>query len=51
MRYLERKPRPELSSWVDELWYLSAAPHPARERILPSATHELVINLEEAPEG
>jgi len=47
MRYLERKPGPALSSWVDKLWYLSDAPQHARERILPSGTHELVINLEE----
>lgn len=47
MRYLERRPGPGLSSWVDKLWYLSDAPQHARERILPSGTHELVINLAE----
>jgi AraC-like DNA-binding protein len=47
MRYLERRPGPALCSWVDKLWYLSDAPQHARERILPSGTHELVINLAE----
>ena len=47
MQYLERRPGPRLSSWVDKLWYLSDAPQHARERILPSGTHELVINLAE----
>src|SRR5262245_54131344 len=47
MHYLERRPGPALSPWVDKLWYLSDAPQHARERILPSGTHELVINLAE----
>jgi AraC-like DNA-binding protein len=47
MLYLERRPGPALCRWVEKLWYLSDAPQHARERILPSGTHELVINLVE----
>jgi AraC-like DNA-binding protein len=47
MRYVEREPAVALSGWVDKLWCLSDAPCHARERILPSGTLELVINLYE----
>jgi len=47
MRYIERTPGPALSPWVDKLWALCDAPTHARERILPSGTFELVINLHE----
>src|SRR2546430_2836993 len=47
MRYLAHKPAPPLSALVDYLWLLSDAPRHARERIVPSATIELVVNLAE----
>src|SRR5688572_22765902 len=47
MRYIEREPTAALSGWVDKLWCLSDAPCHARERIVPSGTLELVINLYE----
>jgi AraC-like DNA-binding protein len=47
MRYCFRKPSPPLSGLVDYLWHLSDAPGHARERIVPSGTIELVINLQE----
>ncbi|HLK55535.1 MAG TPA: helix-turn-helix domain-containing protein [Chthonomonadaceae bacterium] len=44
---VSRKPGPPLGDFVDSLWMFGdAAPH-ARERILPSGTIELVINLHE----
>lgn len=45
MRYLARQPSSPLSEIVDYLWSLSDAPGHARERIVPSGTIELVINL------
>ncbi|HEY6555913.1 MAG TPA: AraC family transcriptional regulator [Polyangiaceae bacterium] len=36
-----------LSTFVSKLWSLSDAPSHARERIVPSGTFELVINLDE----
>jgi len=47
MRYLIHRPGPPLSDLVDYLWSLSDAPLHARERIVPSGTVELVINLAE----
>jgi AraC-like DNA-binding protein len=47
MRYIEREPTAALSGWVDKLWCLSDAPCHTRERIVPSGTLELVINLYE----
>ncbi len=47
MRYSVHKPSPPLDGFVDYLWSLSDAPRHARERILPSGTIELVINLQE----
>jgi AraC-like DNA-binding protein len=40
-------PAPPLAGLVESLWSLSDAPPHARERILPSGTLELVINLHE----
>jgi AraC-like DNA-binding protein len=47
MRYLVHQPGPQLRSFVDSLWLLSDAPEHRRERIVPSGTVELVINLHE----
>lgn len=40
-------PGPALSRFIDNLWALSDAPEHARERIFPSGTIELVVNLVE----
>jgi AraC-like DNA-binding protein len=45
MRYLIHRPGPPLSDFVEYLWSLSDAPSHARERIVPSGTIELVVNL------
>jgi AraC-like DNA-binding protein len=45
VRYLAHRPCPPLDEIVDSLWALSDAPGHARERIVPSGTIELVINL------
>lgn len=47
MHYVERAPVPALRPWVDKIWALRDAPDHSRERILPSGTLELVINLHE----
>lgn len=47
MRYLAHQPHPPLGDVVDHLWSLSDAPSHARERIVPTGTIELVINLHE----
>lgn len=47
MHYVERPPVIALRPWVDKLWALRDAPEHTRERILPSGTLELVINLHE----
>lgn len=47
MHYVERLPVAPLRPWVDKLWALRDAPAHTRERILPSGTFELVINLQE----
>jgi AraC-like DNA-binding protein len=47
MRYSVHKPSPPLNGFVSYLWSLSDAPHHELERILPSGTIELVINLQE----
>jgi AraC-like DNA-binding protein len=45
MRYRVRRPGPPLSGFIDYLWSLNDASEHARERIIPSGTIELVINL------
>jgi len=45
MLYLVHKPRSPLCEHVDYLWSMRDAPSHARERIVPSGTVELVINL------
>jgi AraC-like DNA-binding protein len=47
MRYCVHRTGPPLSGFIDYLWSLSDAPEHARERIFPSGTIELVINLAE----
>ena len=47
MRYSVHEPSPPLNDFVGHLWSLSDAPHHERERIFPSGTIELVINLHE----
>ncbi len=47
MRYVARRPRAPLGDHVEHLWCLSDAPAHARERIVPSGTIELVVNLHE----
>jgi AraC-like DNA-binding protein len=45
MRYRTYRPVPPLDGFVEYLWALSDAPEHARERIMPSGTIELVVNL------
>jgi len=47
MFYRSTIPGPPLDTFIENLWCLSDAPRHARERILPSGTLELVINLHE----
>jgi AraC-like DNA-binding protein len=45
VEYVRYRPGPPLDAFVDYLWSLSDAPPHAKERIMPSGTLELVINL------
>jgi AraC-like DNA-binding protein len=45
MLFQSHIPSPPLSEFVDRFWFCSDNPPHARERILPSGTVELVINL------
>jgi len=45
MDYLVHRPGAPLDAFVDALWSLRDAPEHARERIFPSGTLELVVNL------
>ena len=47
MRYLTYAPSMPVSAFVDTLWLLADAPTHRMERILPSGTLELVVNLVE----
>lgn len=47
MKYRTYKPSPPLDALVENLWSLADAPAHARERIVPSGTFELVVNLDE----
>jgi AraC-like DNA-binding protein len=47
VQYLVHRPGPPLCDFVDYFWSLRDAPSHARERIVPSGTIELVINLAE----
>lgn len=45
MLYQSHTPALPLGAWVERIWFCSDAPPHRRERILPSGTIELVINL------
>ena len=45
MLYLSYTPRPPLNEFVERMWLVSGGQSPRRDRILPSGTIELVINL------
>jgi AraC-like DNA-binding protein len=45
MRYSSHEPAPPLGKFIHHFWHCTAAPSHARQRILPSGTNELVINL------
>jgi len=45
--YLTHSPRPPLDGFIDHFWLLSGAQTSRQERILPSGTIELVVNLRE----
>lgn len=47
MRYVTRPPGPALSKFVDYFWSLSDAPPHVRERVVPSGTIELVVNVDQ----
>lgn len=47
MLYRAHVPAPPIAAFVDYLWSLSDAPTHAKERIVPSGTLEIVINLHE----
>jgi len=47
MEYVAHSPGPPLSEFVDRFWLISGGHVPRKERILPSGTIELVINLHE----
>lgn len=43
----QRVPAPSLSEFIERFWQCSDHPSHSRERILPSGTFELVVNLHE----
>ncbi len=47
MHFSSRAPIPPLDTFVERLWLLSDAPPHSKERIAPSGTIDLVINLHE----
>ena len=47
LRYSVRAPGPPLGALVDSFWSLSDTPSHSKERIIPSGTLELVINLQD----
>ena len=47
MLYVTHSPGPPLSEFVECFWLLAGAQTPRKERILPSGTIELVVNLHE----
>ena len=47
MNYFSQAPAPPLDEYVEYLWLLRDAPSHVRERIVPSGTLELVVNLRE----
>ena len=51
MRYFVHKPCPPLDAVVDYLWSLSDTPRHAHERIVPSGTFEMVVEVSGASES
>jgi hypothetical protein len=51
MRYFVHKPCPPLDAVVDYLWSLSDTPRHAHERIVPSGTFEMVVDVSGASES
>ncbi len=47
MLYMSHSPAPPFGDFVEYFWLLNDAPGHSRERIVPSGTLELVINLRE----
>jgi AraC-like DNA-binding protein len=47
MLFLSHTPRAPLNEFVERIWLVSGAQSPRKERILPSGTVELVVNLHE----
>lgn len=47
MRFESHVPAPPLDRFVEYFWSLRDAPAHARERVVPSGTLELVVNLDE----
>ena len=47
MKYVSKSPNDPLSDFVERLWQINDSPAHFRERIVPSGTVELVINLHE----
>src|SRR5690349_10663685 len=47
MLYRTQAAGPPLDAYIDRLWLLSDSPSHAHERVVPSGTLELVINLVE----
>ena len=45
MLYLSFHPGPPLNELVDHFWLIEGAQAPRLEKILPSGTNELVVNL------
>lgn len=45
MTYVSHRPAAPLASVVENVWWVSDAPAHARERVVPSGTVELVVNL------
>jgi AraC-like DNA-binding protein len=45
VQYLVHTPRPPLDCYIERLWLVTGGQAPRRDRILPSGTVELVINL------
>lgn len=45
MLYLQRKPAPPLGHFVQSLWYATSPPAPGRQRILPTGSTQIILNL------